>query len=82
MNSSFLYDEDGVYIGPESEYNEFGVDTRTGEPFYNNRICLDTFIEAKAEANRHAVRKMKIDSIPIGLIAKWSDLSIEEMAKI
>lgn len=52
MNSSFLYDENGVYIGPESEYNEFGIDTRTGEPFYNSRIYHDAIIEAKAEAVR------------------------------
>lgn len=53
MNSSFLYDEEGVYIGPESEYNEFGIETRTGEPFYNNRIYRDNsnaIIEAKTES--------------------------------
>ena len=36
-NNDMLYDEDGVYIGPPSEYNEFGIDTRTGEPFYGMR---------------------------------------------
>lgn len=68
MNSSFLYDEDGVYIGPESEYNEFGIDTRTGEPFYNSSIYLDiskSIIDAKAEFNRAAARKMKIESFPL-----------------
>lgn len=27
------YDDDGKYIGPESEYNDFGFDSRTGEPW-------------------------------------------------
>ena len=32
--SNILYDEDGHYIGPESEYNDNGIDTRTGLLFY------------------------------------------------
>lgn len=28
-------EEDEEEIYEESEYNEFGIDTRTGEPFYN-----------------------------------------------
>ena len=36
-NNDMLFDEDGVYIGPPSEYNELGIDTRTGEPFYGMR---------------------------------------------
>lgn len=36
MNTSLLYDEDGNYIGPESEYNEFGIDTRTGLEWGDN----------------------------------------------
>lgn len=30
--------EDSYYIGPPSEYNENGIDTRTGEPFYKIRV--------------------------------------------
>ncbi len=37
--SSDLYDENGYYIGPESEYNENGIDTRTGLPFYVVSEC-------------------------------------------
>lgn len=29
--TAILYNEDGQYIGPDSEYNDFGYDTRTGE---------------------------------------------------
>lgn len=29
-NTILLYDDDENYIGPESEYNEFGYDIRTG----------------------------------------------------
>ena len=37
--SSALFDEEGYYIGPESEYNDNGIDTRTGLPFYGVNEC-------------------------------------------
>lgn len=37
--SSDLYDENGYFIGPESEYNENGIDTRTGLSFYGVSEC-------------------------------------------
>lgn len=36
-NNDILFDEDGFYVGPPSEYNENGIDSRTGEPFYGMR---------------------------------------------
>ena len=31
---SVYFDEDGKYIGPESEYDDNGIDTRTGREFH------------------------------------------------
>jgi hypothetical protein len=36
-NNEILFDEDGFYIGPPSEYNENGIDSRTGEAFCGMR---------------------------------------------
>ena len=36
-NNEILFDEDGFYFGPPSDYNENGIDSRTGEPFYGMR---------------------------------------------
>ena len=36
---TILYNEDGIYIGPESEYNDNGIDTRTGLPFDGMSEC-------------------------------------------
>ena len=30
-----MFDENGNFISPENEYNDNGIDTRTGFPFYN-----------------------------------------------
>ena len=35
---NLLFDEDGYYIGSQSEYNENETDIRTGEPFYGMRF--------------------------------------------
>ena len=37
-NNEILFDEDGFYIGPPSEYNENGIDSRTGEAFCGMRL--------------------------------------------
>lgn len=44
LTKTILFDEDGYYIGPESEYNENGIDTRTGLSFYGVNECSYTEI--------------------------------------
>ena len=97
MNNDLLYDENGIYIGSESEYNEFGIDTSTGEPFYGkpprtiaeaydyyaiNTAKKEAKAEGKAEAIIEIARRMKTKGFSETDIADITCLSCEGIKEL